>query len=67
MEAPTIHEQRSDFDERNSFLFFVLGLVSVSRHLTAQLADNKPLAEPGHAQPPPEDKETDADRLSFLI
>lgn len=31
MEPSVLHSQVSEFEERNTFLYFVLGLVSVSR------------------------------------
>lgn len=37
MESPMLHQQVSQFEERNNFLYFVLGLLSVSATLTQRL------------------------------
>ncbi len=37
MEASAIYSQTEAFDERSTFLYLVLGLISVSRHLASRL------------------------------
>ena len=37
MEPSILHSQESAFEERNTFLYFVLGLVSLSRNLLHHL------------------------------
>ncbi len=37
MEPSVVYSQAKAFDERDAFVYFVLGLISVSRHLAARL------------------------------
>ncbi len=37
MEPSVVYSQAQAFDEQDGFLYFVLGLISVSRHLAARL------------------------------
>jgi hypothetical protein len=59
MEPSTIHSQSSEFEERNTFLYFVLGLVSVShrfkQHLAKSVPDHVPQETQADESPPDPD------------
>jgi hypothetical protein len=61
MEPSTIHSQSSEFEERNTFLYFVLGLVSVSQRFRHHLANSVPDHPPEPTGEPP--NEPDASGL----
>ena len=58
-EPSTLHHSANAFDDRNDFLHFLLGLVSVSRAVTDLLGDQPRPDDPGapgatrEAGPPP--------------
>lgn len=56
MEPSTIHSQSSEFEERNTFLYFVLGLVSVSQRFKQHLAKSAPdhVSDSPSDEPPPQ-------------
>lgn len=52
-----LYRQNDEFEERNTFLYFVLGLVSLSESLARFLETEAPphAPEPGADDPPPPD------------
>lgn len=48
MEPSIIHSQASAFEERNAFLCFVLGLVSLSRNFLDHLESEQDIQDQSH-------------------
>lgn len=64
MEPSVLHSQIESFDEHDSFLYFVLGLISVSRRLIDQLeAEADRTAEPADSTGAAEQKQEPITRI----
>jgi hypothetical protein len=48
MEPSIIHSQASAFEERNAFLYFVLGLVSLSHNFLDHLESEQDIQDQSH-------------------
>jgi hypothetical protein len=55
MEPSVLHSQAEDFDADDAFLYFVLGLISMSRRFVEQLEAEVKAAQP--AAPPVQSEE----------
>ena len=62
MQPSTLHSHTEAFDERNNFLYFVLGLISLSRnliHLFEKETQPDPETTPEPGEPPTENNPID--------
>ncbi len=61
MHHKTIQGQRAEFDERNNFLYFVLGMISLSHSVLGSFGATRPgPAGPVEPAPPPPPSEEEA-------
>ena len=70
MQHSTVQEHRDEFDDRNSFLYFVLGMISLSHSVLGSIGlPGQELAGPTGEPAPPattEEAASDPPRISLL-